>query len=105
LSYDYKYEYKKLRQNGLPELNGNVMLKIFLRHKKNEAGYFKPCFENIDESYLNHASGYIIGDISLEQLKKISAKRGDHIFICLFDITPPGKIQTYINDYVLRYEN
>ena len=71
LSYDYKYEYKKLNQSAV-ELKNDFSVKVFLRHKKEEQQFLQSKFSSIDESFLNHNSGYIIGNITLENLKQLS---------------------------------
>ena len=71
LSYDYQYEYKKIAQQEDLVLSDDVNLKVFLRHQIEDAVTFKKHFSNIDESYLNHESGYITGTISLENLRNI----------------------------------
>ena len=71
LSYDYKYEYKKLNQSAV-ELENDFSVKVFLRHKKEEQQFLQSKFSSIDESFLNHNSGYIIGNITLENLKQLS---------------------------------
>jgi homoserine dehydrogenase len=71
LSYDYKYEYKKLNQQTI-SLENDFVVKVFLRHKKEEQQNLKTKFESIDESFLNHHSGYIIGNISLKNLKAVA---------------------------------
>lgn len=71
LSYDYQYEYKKIAQQEDLNLSDDVNLKVFLRHQVEDAVTLKKHFSNIDESYLNHESGYITGTISLENLKNI----------------------------------
>jgi len=82
LSYDYKYEYKKLRGNESLKMSDNVKLKVFLRHERHKWEYFKSFFECIDESYLNDSSGYIIGDMTLFTLKEISALKEQKAFLC-----------------------
>jgi homoserine dehydrogenase len=72
LSYNYRYEYKKLQQQQGLELDNNVLLNVFLRHKKEEALLLTTYFESIDESYLNNESGYISGTISLKKLQEIA---------------------------------
>lgn len=72
LSYNYRYEYKKLQQQQGLELDNNVLLNVFLRHKKEEALLLTTYFESIDESYLNNESGYISGTISLNKLQEIA---------------------------------
>lgn len=71
LSYDYQYEYKKIAQQEDLSLSDAVNLKVFLRHQVEDAVTLKKHFSNIDESYLNHESGYITGTISLENLRTI----------------------------------
>lgn len=71
LSYDYQYEYKKIAQQEDLSLSDDVNLKVFLRHSVKDAVVLKEKFLHIDESYLNHESGYITGTISLENLRNI----------------------------------
>lgn len=71
LSYDYQYEYKKIRQSDIPVFSDDVNLKVFLRHQVEDAITLRKHFTDIDESYLNHESGYLTGTISLEKLKGI----------------------------------
>ena len=71
LSYDYKYEYKKLNQSAV-ELENDFSVKVFLRHKKEEQQFLQSKFSSIDESFLNYNSGYIIGNVTLENLKQLS---------------------------------
>jgi len=71
LSYDYQYEYKKIQQQQDLVLSDDVQLKVFLRHEVKDADGLKTQFAKVDESYLNHQSGYITGTISLENLRSI----------------------------------
>jgi len=89
LSYDYKYEYKKIYQQENLELSDDVALKVFLRHKKEDADALKHYFETIEETYVNHESGYITGNISLENLRQVQAgNTGDRSLILLQVETP-----------------
>jgi homoserine dehydrogenase len=82
LSYDYRYEYKKINQKENLILSDNVNLRVLLRHKKEDAETFKKQFLSIEEAYTNNESGYITGVISLESLKNIQAgNTGDRSFI------------------------
>jgi homoserine dehydrogenase len=94
LSYDYRYEYKKLNQNELLESDKNILLKVFLRHDLEYTSEFKRCFNSIDESYLNHESGYIIGVISLANLKIIAERDNADTSIVLFDIAKSNTKET-----------
>ena len=71
LTYDYRYEYKKLNGTDLLETADNIFLKIFLRHKAIDSDIVKIYFEEISESYRNHKFGFSIGTISLEKLKEV----------------------------------
>ncbi|MES2655026.1 MAG: homoserine dehydrogenase [Bacteroidota bacterium] len=86
LSYDYRYEYKKLNQKETLENESDIMLKIFLRHDLAYGSEFKKYFETINESYLNHESGFIIGTISLKYLKQINERPNAETSIILFEI-------------------
>lgn len=71
LSYNYRYEYKKLQQQTGLVLDNDVVLNVLLRHQKENALLLSTYFESIDESYLNNTSGYISGNISLKNLQQI----------------------------------
>ena len=71
LTYDYRYEYKKRNQSERLQSDKVISLKIFLRHQPNDSLSLKLFFELVQESYLNHTSGYIIGRLALAQLKEI----------------------------------
>jgi homoserine dehydrogenase len=68
LSYDYRYEYKKLNKTDILENNSSILLKVFLRHDLAYGMEFKKYFDEISESYLNHEAGFIIGTISLKNI-------------------------------------
>lgn len=71
LSYNYRYEYKKLNAFEAFSDDENTLLKVFLRHKLANSPEFKNIFQSIEECYFNQHSGYIIGIISLKNLKEI----------------------------------
>lgn len=66
LSYDYRYEYKKLNTVDRLTPPENVYLKIFLRHQPGDSDQLKKYFESIEESYFSHHSGYLVGILSLQ---------------------------------------
>lgn len=88
LSYDYRYEYKKLNQTDSLVSADDVVLKVFLRHDLASGYEFRKYFETIHESYLNHDAGFIIGKISLAALKKIANKEDCRTSVVLFEISP-----------------
>jgi homoserine dehydrogenase len=71
LSYDYQYEYKKIRQQETLAFSDEVNLKVLLRHEPENLEELKSHFQSIDESYLNAETGYLTGTIALKNLKKI----------------------------------
>lgn len=88
LSYDYRYEYKKINQKENLILSDDVNLSVLLRHKKEDADTFKKQFVTIDEAYTNNESGYITGTITLKNLKDIQAgNTGDRSFILQHVVT------------------
>ena len=76
------------RQVGLNE--SSIFLKIFLRHDLAYASEFKKYFREIQESYLNHESGFIVGIISLNQLKEIAARPNAASSIILIGVINSG---------------
>jgi len=88
LSYGYRYEYKKIRQQEDLVLSDSANLKVLLRHRKEDAEIFKAEFAEIEETYINNDTGYITGIISLENLKKIqSGNTSDKSFILINVVT------------------
>lgn len=90
LRYNYKYEYKKLNSTVTLQSSENIFLKIFLRHDFAYASKFKKYFREIQESYLNYESGFIVGIISLNQLKEIAARPNTASSIILIEVINSG---------------
>ncbi len=91
LSYDYRYEYKKMNENDNLATDEDIFLKVFLRHNKADAsdmtaGALRGYFAGVQESYVNCESGYIIGNISLANIKKIKQKENVTTSIVLFEV-------------------
>ena len=88
LSYDYRYEYKKIYREENLQLTNDVELKVLLRHKKESAEALKLQFNTVEEAYTNHDSGYLTGNITLENLKALHEQsNGDLSFILLNVVT------------------
>lgn len=85
LSYDYRYEYKKLSQQDVLENDTDILLKIFLKHDLEYSPEFKRYFEEINESYHNHEFGFVVGIITLENLKKILERPNSETSVVLFE--------------------
>lgn len=86
LSYDYKYEYKKLKQQQNLVLDDDVELKVLLRHEKAQTEVLKPYFITIDEQLQNQATGYITGSISLKKLQEITGNSSLQTSVVLHSI-------------------
>lgn len=86
LTYDYKYEYKKLNSNEKLADDNDVYLRVMLRHDLEHAPSFKKYFDEIHESYLNNENGYIIGNISLKYIKEIAKKKNADWSLILFEV-------------------
>lgn len=86
LSYDYKYEYKKLKQQQNLVLDDEVKLKVLLRHDKAQTEVLKPYFTAIDEQLQNQATGYITGSISLKKLQEITGNTALQTSVVLHSI-------------------
>lgn len=86
LTYDYRYEYKKLNHKDTLEKDCDILLKIFLRHDLAYGNEFKRYFNEVNEFYLNYKSGFTIGTITLENLKAITARSNSESSIILFDV-------------------
>lgn len=85
LSYDYRYEYKKMNSGDQLEEDDQIQLKILLRHDSASEEAARICFTEVFESYRNHHAGYMIGNISLGNLKKISADPASNISVVLYE--------------------
>ncbi|KGO93771.1 homoserine dehydrogenase [Flavobacterium subsaxonicum] len=84
LSYDYRYEYKKIYREENLKLTDDVELKVLLRHKKEDSEALKLKFNTVEEAYTNHDSGYLTGNITLSNLKELEAgNTGGHSFILI----------------------
>jgi homoserine dehydrogenase len=75
LTYDYKYEYKKINQNSSVAFNNDVLLKIFAScesdYKADVAEYFEETFEQ----FSNGKHSYTIGNITLSNYIKLYGEK------------------------------
>jgi homoserine dehydrogenase len=69
LTYNYRYEYKKIKQANSPAFTNDVQLKIYLRYRTADQVHL-PDFYNISEKYESSTWRYIVGVINLEKLKE-----------------------------------
>ncbi|MFM8457273.1 MAG: homoserine dehydrogenase, partial [Ignavibacteria bacterium] len=72
LSYDYRYEYKKLNSKEQIQSYDAIQARILLRFNTDIRGEIEAHFYTIHETYTNQQEGYIIGDISFADLYVIT---------------------------------
>ena len=82
--YNYRYEYKKLHAEAVPEYTDDFVFRIYLRYVNDEdLSLFR--FVKIRESYTSEGSKYVVGDINLADLCKIRDDiRGRNLFIAAY---------------------
>jgi homoserine dehydrogenase len=76
LAYNYKYEYKKIGQKPMEKLNNQVRAVAMLRANAEDIAAYRSHFTAVHEVYQNNQEAYIIGEITLEQLKLLSQITG-----------------------------
>lgn len=86
LSYDYKYEYKKISREENLVLSNDAALKVLIRHKKEDAESLKQAFNEVEEAYLNNHSGYITGNITLNNLIQLQQQFGTGVSFILINV-------------------
>jgi homoserine dehydrogenase len=104
LSYDYRYEYKKLNTRETLEHEENIILKVFLRHDLLHISQLKMRFSDISESFQNGKYGYIIGSLSLKEVKEICSLKGVHTSIVLIDVLKHIESQVEAEIPMKQYE-
>jgi homoserine dehydrogenase len=67
LTYDYKYEYKKLHQNTLVTYSTQQLLEVYVRYQDKSTVQWGD-FKNISQRFESKDYSYVIGSIYLEQL-------------------------------------
>jgi homoserine dehydrogenase len=71
LLYNYRYEYKKIKQSNQPVFTNDVELKVYLRYSKPEQVNLED-FINISEKYQSVTYSYVVGTINLNKLQTAS---------------------------------
>ena len=82
--YNYRYEYKKLHSEVVPDYTDDFVFRIYLRYSSDEdLGLFR--FVRVSESYISESSKYVVGDISLADLYAVREDiRGRDLFIAAY---------------------
>jgi homoserine dehydrogenase len=81
LSYDYRYEYKKLNQERSATLKEDLPLKVLLSYPISGKEKFNSQFDSITEIYSNQDSGFIIGILPLSSIKNITVENPETSFV------------------------
>lgn len=81
LTYQYRYEYKKLQQGNYLKLSDDIPLRIYCRYADNDLDL---PFEEVIEEYKSRAYNYKTGTVKLGELQKSALSENEEIFIaCL----------------------
>lgn len=72
LSYDYKYEYKKLGLVNQIQNEEETELNVLLRFPADKSEYYKKQFIELKETYTNNNAAYIIGKTTLGIIRTLS---------------------------------
>ena len=82
--YNYKYEYKKLNAEVVPEYTDDFVFRIYLRYSsQEELALFN--FLKIRESYTSESSSYVVGDVRLSDLCAIKDEiRKRNLFVAAY---------------------
>ena len=86
LSYDYRYEYKKLNNSDTILSYDNLYARILLRHNTEIQSEIELYFEEIHEKYVNQSLGYVIGILSFAKLHELILCNQESVSAILFDI-------------------
>ena len=82
--YNYKYEYKKLNAEVVPEYTDDFVFRIYLRYT-NEKDLELFNFLKIRESYTSESSSYVVGDVRLSDLYAIKDEiRHRNLFVAAY---------------------
>ena len=82
--YNYKYEYKKLNAEIVPEYTDDFVFRIYLRYT-NEKDLELFNFLKIRESYTSESSSYVVGDVRLSELYAIKDEiRHRNLFVAAY---------------------
>ena len=82
--YNYKYEYKKLNAEVVPEYTDDFIFRIYLRYS-NEEDLALFNFLKVRENYTSESSNYVVGDVRLSDLYAIKDEiRKRNLFVAAY---------------------
>lgn len=89
LSYDYKYEYKKLNNEETLASLDQIYLQVLLRYQAADASLIISYFDTIEETYQNSSEGYVVGNISLGGIQLLKEQLPQSTSIVLIKTLTP----------------
>ena len=84
LTYKYKYEYKKTKQDSGLQLSTDIVIKIYLRFD-HTVSIDRSLFEQILEEYKAVENQYIIGEINFTRLIESNLLTNDNVSVILLE--------------------
>lgn len=85
LTYNYKYEYKKINGKETLAADTNVVLKVLLRFDASSDQDLAYSFDDITESYNTPDGGYYIGTITLHSLRRLFLTANSALSVVLIE--------------------
>ncbi len=82
ITYNYRYEYKKISQNTKPLFNNDSVIRIYYRFQQPDNSPALD-FQTIEEQYTGKTHGYTIGTIPLQTLMDSKVLQSPDTFIAL----------------------
>ena len=80
LTYDYRYEYKKIAQNSDLEFSQDQLLEVYVRYvDRNDLNLSD--FDNISQRFESAAYSYVIGEINLDKLNNLPWTKNPNVSI------------------------
>ncbi len=90
LTYDYRYEYKKLHQNLVVTYSTELLLEVYVRYENaKQVQWFD--FESIEQRFESKEYKYVIGRITLEKLLQEEWQLNKNISVVLNGIIADNK--------------
>jgi homoserine dehydrogenase len=80
LTYDYRYEYKKLHQPSGLRFSNNLLVEVFVSFDKGTDISISD-FEEFESGYASHGKQYMVGKVTLSKLVEWSNQKGVGIIL------------------------
>jgi len=80
LTYDYKYEFKKFSEHSPLELAHELVLRVYVRYDQKNKPELNQ-FEQVHETFSSSRFSYLLGEISLENLRNAEWRNNPNISV------------------------